>query len=124
MLDVGILLETLNAANALANEAVHHAANAVLVRDQALENALRALRAVFESEGEQGLRGLVLDDEATDNAFSVLLPYLLEQYGAEFGTWSPAASARPSPAPAESSRQAAERGTKRSKGKGKGKGRE
>lgn len=100
----------LHASNQAALQAMRHAENSIRVRDLALSNVLAVLRPLYESEGEGALRGLLLDDEGTDDAVAFLHSLL-----------PPVPTPAPAQPAAESSRMAAEREEK-TQGKKKGKG--
>lgn len=100
----------LHASNQAALQAIQHAESSIRVRDLALSNTLSVLRPLYDSEGEAALRGLLLDDEGTDDAIAFLRALL-----------PPDPEAAPSQPVAESSQMATEREGKARVKKGKGK---
>lgn len=106
--DVGDLLLTLHAANQAALQSIQHAETSIRLRDLALDNTLAVLRPLYESEGEGALRGLLLDDEGTDDAIEFLRALL-----------PPTQDTAPSHPVAESSHMAARREAQ-TQGKGGG----
>lgn len=99
----------MHAANQAALHTIESARNAIRVRDLALSNVLDVIRPLYEAEGEAALRGLLLDDEGTDDALAYLRSLA-----------APAQVTAPSQPAAESSRMAVEREEKsESKGRSK-----